>query len=90
MMMPRVPFLAHFVIPSFQQSMEYCGRTRMSRGWDTGHGLDDGFVRNPATLLGASPPSHTFENRNPAPLAAPAPAPVTNGPAAQSPYPGIM
>jgi hypothetical protein len=54
---------------------------------DVGHGLGDGFVRNPTTLLGASPPpSPTFENRIPAPLAAPVPAPVINGPAARSPY----
>jgi hypothetical protein len=55
-----------------------------------GHGLDDGFVRNPTTLLGRSPPSPTFENRIPAPVAAPVPAPVINGPAARSPYRGVM
>ena len=54
-----------------------------------GHGPDDGFVRNPTTLLGASPPSPTFENHIRAPLAAPIPAPVTNRPAARSPY-GVM
>ena len=42
-----------------------------------GHGLGGGFVRNPTTPLGASPP---------APLAAPVPAPVINGPAARSPH----
>jgi hypothetical protein len=52
---------------------------------------DDGFVRNPTALLGASPPpSPTFDNRIPAPLAAPVPAPVINGPAARSPYGGVM
>jgi hypothetical protein len=61
----------------------------LARG-GVGHGLDDGFVRHPATLLGASPPSPTFENRIPAPLAAPVPAPVINGPAARSPYRGVM
>jgi hypothetical protein len=58
-----------------------------------GHGLGGGggFVRNPTTLLGASPPpSPTLESRIPAPLAAPAPAPVINGPAARSPYGGVM
>jgi hypothetical protein len=55
---------------------------------DVGH---SGLVRNPTTLLGASPPpSPTFEDRIPAPLAAPVPAPVINGPAAQSPYGGVM
>jgi hypothetical protein len=48
-------------------------------------------ARNPTTLLGASPPpSPTLESRIPAPLAAPAPAPVINGPAARSPYGGVM
>jgi hypothetical protein len=58
-----------------------------------GHGLGGGggFVRNPTTFLGASPrPSPTLESRIPAPLAAPAPAPVINGPAARSPYGGVM
>jgi hypothetical protein len=58
-----------------------------------GHGLGGGggIVRNPTTLLGASPPpSPTLESRIPAPLAAPAPAPVINGPAARSPYGGVM
>jgi hypothetical protein len=54
------------------------------------HGLDDGFVRNPPTLSGASPPSSTFENHIRLPLAAPIPAPATNGPAVRSPYPGVM
>jgi hypothetical protein len=54
----------------------------LARG-GVGDGLGGGFVRNPITLLGASPPpSPTFENRIPAPLA----APVISGPAAQSPY----
>jgi len=62
----------------------------LARG-DVGHGLDSGLVRNPTTLLGASPPPiRAFENRIPAPLAAPAAAPVINGPAAQSPYGGVM
>jgi hypothetical protein len=55
-----------------------------------GHGLDDGFVRNATTLLGRSPPNPTFENRIPAPVAAPVPAPVINGPAARSPHRGVM
>jgi hypothetical protein len=50
-----------------------------------------GLARNPTTLLGANPaPSPTFESRIPAPLAAPAQAPVINGPAARSPYGGVM
>jgi hypothetical protein len=41
--------------------------------------------------LGASPPpSATFQSRIPAPLAAPSQAPVINGPAARSPYGGVM
>jgi hypothetical protein len=62
----------------------------LARG-GVGDGLGGGFVRNPTTLLGASPPpSPTFENRIPAQLAAPVPAPVINGPAARSPYGGVM
>jgi hypothetical protein len=54
---------------------------------DAEHGLDNGLMRNPTTLLGAAPPpSATFENRIPATLAAPVAAPAINGPAAQSPY----
>jgi hypothetical protein len=50
-----------------------------------------GFVRNPTTLLGASPPpSPTFENRIPAPLPAPSQPPVINGPLSRSPYGGVM
>jgi hypothetical protein len=50
-----------------------------------------GFVRNPTTLLG-SPASQmpAFENRIPAPLAAPSQAPVINGPSGRSPYGGVM
>jgi hypothetical protein len=50
-----------------------------------------GFVRNPTTLLG-SPASRTpaFENRIPAPLAAPSQPPVINGPGARSPAGGVM
>jgi hypothetical protein len=56
-----------------------------------GHGLGGGFVRNPTTFLGASPPpSPTFENRVPAPLAAPSQPPVINGPSGRSPYGGVM
>jgi hypothetical protein len=62
----------------------------LARG-GVGHGLGGGFVRNPTTLLGASPPpSPTFENRVPAPLAAPSQPPVINGPSARSPYGGVM
>jgi hypothetical protein len=58
----------------------------LTRG-GVGHGLGGGFVRNHITPLGASPPaSPTFENRIPAPLAAPIPVPVINGPAARRPH----
>jgi hypothetical protein len=58
----------------------------------SGHGFGrGGIARDPTTLLGASPPpSATFQSRIPAPLAAPAQAPVINGPAARSPYGGVM
>jgi hypothetical protein len=50
-----------------------------------------GFVRNPTTLLGSpAPQMPAFQNRIPAPLAAPAQAPVINGPSARSPYGGVM
>jgi hypothetical protein len=55
-----------------------------------GHGLDVGFGRNPTTLLGASPPSSSTENGIPAPLAAPHPAPVINGPATRRPHGGVI
>ena len=50
-----------------------------------------GLVRDPTTLQGSpAPQMPTFENRIPAPLAAPAQPPVINGPAARSPYGGVM
>jgi hypothetical protein len=50
-----------------------------------------GFVRNPTTLLGSpAPQMPAFQNRVPAPLAAPAQPPAINGPAARSPYGGVM
>ena len=50
-----------------------------------------GFVRNPTALLGSpAPQMPAFENRIPAPLAAPAQPPAINGPAARSPYGGVM
>src|SRR5262249_48680116 len=43
------------------------------------------------TLLGSpAPQMPVFENRIPAPLAAPSPPPVINGPSARSPYGGVM
>ena len=43
-----------------------------------------GLARNPAALLGApAPQMPAFENRIPAPLAAPQQAPVINGPMSQ-------
>src|SRR5215475_6610427 len=48
-----------------------------------------GFVRDPTTLLGSpAPRMPSFQNRIPAPLAAPAQPPVINGPSARSPYGG--
>ena len=56
-----------------------------------GGGFRGGFVRNPTTLLGSpAPQMPVFQNRIPAPLAAPAQAPVINGPAARSPYGGVL
>ena len=56
-----------------------------------GFGHGGGFVRNPTTLLGSpAPQTPAFENRIPAPLAAPTPPPVINGPLARSPYGGVM
>ena len=50
-----------------------------------------GFVRNPTTLLGSpAPKTPAFENRIPAPLAAPTQPPVINGPSARSPYGGVL
>jgi len=60
-------------------------------GLGHGGGFRGGFVRNPTTLLGSpAPQMPAFQNRIPAPLAAPAQPPVINGPAAQSPYGGVM
>jgi hypothetical protein len=50
-----------------------------------------GVVHNPSTLLGSpAPTAPTFQNRIPAPQAAPAQAPAINGPSAHSPYGGVM
>jgi hypothetical protein len=47
-----------------------------------GRGFAHGYsLRNPTARLGApTPPMATFQNRIPAPLAAPSQAPVINGP----------
>jgi hypothetical protein len=56
-----------------------------------GGGFRGGFVRDPTTLLGSpAPQMPVFQNRIPAPLAAPTQAPVINGPSARSPYGGVM
>ena len=56
-----------------------------------GGGFRGGFVRNPTTLLGSpAPRMPVFQNRIPAPLAAPTQPPVINGPAARSPYGGVL
>jgi hypothetical protein len=60
-------------------------------GFGHGGGFRGGFVRNPTTLLGSpAPRMPAFQNRIPAPLAAPAQPPVINGPSARSPYGGVM
>jgi hypothetical protein len=56
----------------------------LARG-GVGHGFGGGFVRNATTLLGASPPPSPTFGPHSAPLVAPVPAPVINGPAARSP-----
>jgi hypothetical protein len=62
-----------------------------ARGGFRHGGFRGGFVRNPTTLLGSpAPRMPTFQNRIPAPLAAPAQPPVINGPSARSPYGGVM
>jgi hypothetical protein len=50
-----------------------------------GHGSGGGGLRrDPTTLFGApAPQMPTFENRIPAPLPAPAQAPIINGPVSQ-------
>jgi len=60
-------------------------------GFGHGGGFRGGFVRNPTTLLGSpAPRMPAFQNRVPAPLAAPTQPPVINGPSARSPYGGVM
>jgi hypothetical protein len=60
-------------------------------GFGDGGGFRGGFVRNPTTLLGSpAPRMPAFQNRVPAPLAAPTQPPVINGPSARSPYGGVM
>jgi hypothetical protein len=67
------------------------GFARGGLGRGGGFANRGGVVRNPTTLLGSPSPSMpAFENRIPAPLAAPAQPPVINGPAARSPYGGVM
>ena len=59
-------------------------------GAHMGGGGRGGFVRNPTTLLGSpAPQMPAFENRIPAPLSAPAQAPVVNGPMSQSTFRGL-
>ena len=60
-------------------------------GLGHGGGFRGGVVRDPTTLLGSPAPQvPAFENRIPAPLAAPAQPPVINGPSARSPYGGVL
>jgi hypothetical protein len=59
-------------------------------GAHMGGGGRSGFVHNPTTLLGSpAPQMPAFENRIPAPLSAPAQAPVINGPMSQSTFRGL-
>ena len=67
------------------------GLARGGLGHGAGFANRGGFVRNPTTLLGSQAPrTPAFQNRIPAPLAAPSQAPVINGPSARSPYGGVM
>jgi hypothetical protein len=67
------------------------GFARGGFGHGGGFAKRGGFVRNPTTLLGSpAPRMPAFQNRIPAPLAAPAQPPVINGPSARSPYGGVM
>src|SRR5262245_3571309 len=67
------------------------GLARGGFGHGGGFAARSGFVRNPTTLLGSpAPQMPTFENRIPAPLAAPSQAPAINGPSGRSPYGGVM
>ena len=60
-------------------------------GLGHGGGFRGGVVRDPTTLLGSPAPQvPAFENRIPAPLAAPSQPPVINGPSARSPYGGVL
>ena len=59
-------------------------------GAHMGGGGRSGFVRNPTTLFGSpAPQMPAFENRSPAPLASPAPAPLVNGPMSQPAFRGM-
>jgi hypothetical protein len=59
-------------------------------GAHMGGGGRSGFVRNPATLLGSpAPQMPAFESRSPAPLSAPAQAPIVNGPMSQPAFRGM-
>jgi hypothetical protein len=67
------------------------GFARGGFGHGGGFANRGGFVRNPTTLLGSPAPQvPAFENRIPAPLAAPSQPPVINGPSGRSPYGGVM
>ena len=59
-------------------------------GAHMGGGGRSGFVRNPTSLLGSpAPQMPAFENRSPAPLSAPAQAPLVNGPRSQPAFRGM-
>ena len=67
------------------------GFARGGGGHGGGFANRGGIVRNPTTLLGSpAPQMPTFQNRIPAPLAAPTQAPAINGPSARSPYGGVL
>jgi hypothetical protein len=61
----------------------------LARGGGGGHGGGrGGFVRS-GPIVGNPAPQIPFENRIPAPLAAPAQAPVINGPMSQPSFRGM-
>jgi hypothetical protein len=72
------------------------GFARGGLGHGGGFAIGGGFAHNPTRLLGSgilgspAPQVPAFENRIPAPLAAPSQPPVINGPSARSPYGGVL
>ena len=64
-------------------------RGGFAHGAGFAHGTG-GFVRDPTARFGATaPPAPALENRIPAPLSAPAQAPIINGPMSQPAFRGL-